>query len=73
MLDPRDDAYLAYCINEVVYYVGTAIEAELDKIGETTDSKTRSIEQSRLRRLHKLIDEPGKEAKAQFMDPAMMV
>lgn len=70
---PPYNAFLAYCIDDIVFYVGSYIELELDKIGNTTDGKTKSIIAQRERRLKVLLEPKSNKTKGQFMDPAVLM
>ena len=72
LLGLEPGSYDAFCLNQAVNYLGSHIESELDKVGQKKDSKQRSNEAARQRRLEALLTPKGKERKGQYMDPAVI-
>jgi hypothetical protein len=69
MMGLTTGSYEAYCLDQAVWYLGTTISQELDKVGQKKDRKTVANEAARQRRLTMILD--GKDnAKGQFADPA---
>lgn len=68
-----ENAYVAYCFDQVATYYGSWVENQLEKVGEKLTAKERSLRDARQKRLESLLhDEPEKAMKSAFADPAAM-
>lgn len=64
-------SYEAYCINQAVWYFGTHVEAEMEKVSHKPSKEERGAIQKRKRVLGKYIQFAGETEEKQFADPAM--
>lgn len=62
-------SYEAYCLDQAVWYLGTTISNELEKVGVKKDRKQIAAEEARKRLLKKILKGEA-ETKGQFADPA---
>jgi hypothetical protein len=65
-----DDDYVAYCLNEAVYFFGRSLEHMMDKAGDSAKNENAATS-ARERVLKQVLEPPKPGAKAAgFMDPA---
>lgn len=69
-IDPVEDSYLAYCVDEAVVYFGIMLENELQSAGQKPGKEERRAQLARERILARVFGDGG--AKKQYADPAAM-
>ena len=67
--DP-DDAYVAYCLDEAIFFFGSHVENELNEAEENTRSKSKGAKKSARQRVMSKYLTKAEEAKGAFADPA---
>lgn len=65
-----EGSYEAYCFNQAVWYAGSLISNEIDKVGQKKAKSQASQEAARDRKLKQLLGQ--KDAKSQYADPAAL-
>lgn len=70
MIGLCEGSYEAYCLDQVVWYAGSMISSEIDKVGQKKAKGQASQEAARDRKLKQLLGQ--KDAKKQYADPAAL-
>ena len=63
-------SYEAYCLDEAVWYLGTYITQEIDKVGHKPQKGEAAAVAAKKRKLDQLLSDSSKPQKQQFADPA---
>lgn len=67
-----DDEYIAYCLNQAVFFFGRTVENEMEKAAESAKNE-KAANAARDQVLQKIINRPGPTATVSgFADPAKM-
>jgi len=68
MLGLTEGSYEAYCLDQAVWYLGTTITNELEKVGRKPAKGEANNTAARKRLLEKMLK--GEKAKQQYADPS---
>jgi hypothetical protein len=72
MLGLTSGSFEAFCLDQAVWYLGTRIQSELDKVGRKRDRKEVANAEARKRLMKKLMGEDEKSGGSGFADPAAL-